>query len=506
MRKYKIFFLIFVLCFLSSIFCLPSYANNISVANTSLGAQNTSLHTIIAQFDITWDNSWYDATNYDAAWVFIKYSTDSGTTWSHATLKITDANNLASGTGGVRNPTGFSRGAATYSGSATNVDIDVPTEVTSGKKGAFVHLSAAATGSGTNTLAVTGLQFVWDYGTDIGTSSANDATAAVAMVKIMAIEMVYVPTGAFYAGSGGTGISEFTSTLINTANATTAPSGSPLAGGYPSGQTVPANATWPNGYSAFYCMKYDISQGQWVDFFNTLATGQKTERDITGNHATYGGKNADTALSRNTVSWTSGDASAGANQYVGCNYLCWSDVTAYSDWAALRPMTELEYEKSCRGTAAAVPDEYAWGSTAYTQVTGITNTGLINETASGNLSYSSGVAGPMRCGFAATSTSSRPQAGASYYGIMELSGNLWKRCVSVGGSSFTGLHGDGALDTTGNANVTAWPGISASGAGFRGGSWTNVATSARVSDRNYATCTDAARSSGSGGRSVRTSP
>jgi len=504
MRKYKIFFLIFVFCLLPSVFCLPSYANNISVANASLGAQDTSLHTMIVQFNINQDNAWYDAVNYDAAWVFIKYSTDSGTTWAHATLKVTDANNLTSG---VRNPAGFSRGTAVYSGSSTNVDIDVPTEATSGKKGAFVHLSAVTAGSGTNTLTVTGLQFVWDWGSDKLSNDPNTAitAATTALVKVFAVEMAYVPTGTFEAGSSGTGSGEFIKTQINTANATTAPSGSPLAGGYPSGQSAPTNASWPNGYSAFYIMKYDISQGQWVDFFNTLISTQKPERDITGNHATYGGKNADTALSRNTVSWTSGDASAGANQYVGCNYLCWSDQTAYADWAGLRPMTELEYEKACRGTVPAVADEYAWGSTAYTQVTGITNSGLINETASGNLSYSSGVAGPMRCGFAATSSSTRAQAGASYYGVMELSGNLWKRPVTIGGA-FTGLHGDGALDATGNANVTGWPGTGASGAGFRGGAWSSVTTLARVSGRISAANGDAIRNINYGGRCVRTSP
>jgi len=514
MRKYKIFFLIFVFCLLSSVFCSLAYANNISVTNALLGAQDTSAHTMIVQFDISQDNAWYDAVNYDAAWVFIKYSTDSGTTWAHATLKVTDANNLTSGIGGVKNPTGFSRGTATYSGASTNVDIDVPTEATSGKKGAFVHLSAAAAGSSTNTLTITGLQFVWDYGTNIGTSSANDATAATATVKVMAIEMVYVPTGTFEAGSSGTGTSEFVKTQINTANATTAPSGSPLAGGYPSGQSAPANASWPNGYSAFYCMKYDVSQGQWVDFFNTLTAGQKTTRDITGGVLNSTGKASQGTVNRNTISWAGGSAaaSAGANQYVGCNFLSWADVIAYADWAGLRPMTELEYEKACRGTVPAVADEYAWGSIVYTQVTGITNPGLVNETASnsgnGLMVYGSNanVQGPMRCGFAATSTSTRVQAGASYYGVMELSGNLWKRPVTIGGA-FTGLHGDGALDTNGDANnVTGWPGTNAVGAGFRGGAWNDATTFARVSDRYYAALTYINRTDSYGGRCVRTSP
>ena len=37
--------------------------------------------------------------------------------------------------------------------------------------------------------------------------------------------------------------------------------------------TIPS--AYPKGYAAFYCMKYEVSEGQWVDFFNTLKDGQK---------------------------------------------------------------------------------------------------------------------------------------------------------------------------------------------------------------------------------------
>ena len=51
-------------------------------------------------------------------------------------------------------------------------------------------------------------------------------------------------------------------------------------------------------------MKGEISQGQWVGFFNTLTATQKSTRDITS--AT--GKNTDNLTYRNNVSWSSGDA------------------------------------------------------------------------------------------------------------------------------------------------------------------------------------------------------
>jgi hypothetical protein len=258
-------------------------------------------------------------------------------------------------------------------------------------------------------------------------------------------------------------------------------------------------------------MKYELSQGAWVDFFNTLTATQKTTRDITS--AT--GKNSDGTVSRNTISWTTGDAAAGANQYVACNYLSWMDQAAYADWAALRPMTELEYEKASRGTISAVANEYAWGNTTIDYFSDLSNAGTTSEAKgatrpNANCNYSSASPdGPIRCGMFATASSTRAAAGASYYGVMELSGNLWERPVTIGnatGRLFTGTAGDGALDATGDANVTNWPGTDAVGSGFRGGGWDGDASYARVSDRIYAARTLTYRYDHFGARCARTSP
>ena len=477
-----------IILFLSVFFFLLSaigstlYANNVAVANVTITGQSTSAETCKVQFDISWDNSWRNSVNYDAVWVFIKYSTDSGSTWAHATLKT-------SGT----NPAGFSQGTG------TGLDLVVPSD----KKGAFLQRTSNSSGS----VDTDDIQFVWDWGTD-GLSASDTAR-----VKLFAFEMVYIPEGAFYAGSGGAGANEFTSTQITTADAS-------ASGGYPTGQTPP-NASWPNGYSAFYLTKYELSQGIYVDFFNTLTSDQKTERDLTGNHATYGGKNSDDAASRNTISWTSGDASAGTNQYVACNYIAWADLIAFADWAGLRPMTELEFEKAGRGTASVVADEYAWGSTTIKDSTtsgeSLTDEGLINETGSdtgnGLCNYDSDTSddpdGPMRAGFAATSSTTRSRAGAGYYGNMELSGNLWERCVTIShatGRAFTGLHGNGALDSSGDADVANWPSTGATGSGSRGGSWQDAATRVRTSDRDSASSVSADRGNTYGARCARTAP
>jgi formylglycine-generating enzyme required for sulfatase activity len=214
-------------------------------------------------------------------------------------------------------------------------------------------------------------------------------------------------------------------------------------------------------------------------------------------------------------------ASAGANAYVACNFLSWMDQAAYAAWAGLRPFTELEYEKMSRGTANAVANEYVWGTTNITQVTGISNSGAANEIASnagnGLCVYGNhgSVQGPLRTGFAAWGSTNRQTAGASFYGVMELSGNLWERPVSVGnatGRDFTGTHGSGLLSTNGFATNSDWPGYvtaevtAATGSGFRGGFWLSTAVNARVSDRRNAANVDGYRNINIGARCARTSP
>lgn len=72
------------------------------------------------------------------------------------------------------------------------------------------------------------------------------------------------------------------------------------------------------------------------------------------------------------------------------------------------------------------------------------------------------------------------------------------------GRSYTGEHGDGALDSSGAANVSNWP--AAAGCGFRGGGWSDSALRARVSDRDSAASGDSQRASAIGIRGGRSAP
>ena len=115
----------------------------------------------------------------------------------------------------------------------------------------------------------------------------------------------------------------------------------------------------------------------------------------------------------------------------------------------------------------------------------------------------------MRTGNFGQGVNTRAGTGASYYGIMELSGNLWERPVTAGnatGRAFTGTNGNGVITAAGDADAGTWPGTSATGAGYRGGSWYTSATYVRVSARDNAAGTFTSRPYTYGGRGVRLAP
>jgi formylglycine-generating enzyme required for sulfatase activity len=184
-------------------------------------------------------------------------------------------------------------------------------------------------------------------------------------------------------------------------------------------------------------------------------------------------------------------------------------------------MTELEFEKACRGTLAPVANEYAWGTTTVTPATGISNGGANNESASNaGANMSSNGFGPLRVGIFAGSATTRVQAGATYYGIMEMSGGVFEKTITVAdakGREYTGAHGDGVITSAGEHNVSGWLSTSGEvlGVGTRGGAWntnagaayTTHAVSSRNSARYYPTLReDRPRKNNHGGRGVRTAP
>ena len=438
---------------------LVVHGNNLRVTNAKVIPYRAQQGLAFIRFDISWDNSWrYTNLNHDAVWVFFKVQEEGGADWTNH-VKLTGTGSIGTNTAGYSAGTGAA------------VDLITPDD----GMGLFIRRSA----QGSGTVSVTNARVVWDF-------AANGLTSfSRVRIQAMAVEMVCVSAGSFYVGSGMGDVSDFYQYPDGAApfpitNEAYAIAVTNIAGnlwyGYVGDNVGPVPAEFPKGYNPFYCMKYEITEGQYTDFLNLLTSAQAANR-------------FDTIRSPMTGAWP--DFVSGAPDRA-CKTLSWDDGAAYLDWAGLRPLTELEFEKACRGPLPPIPDEYAWGSTLIVNQTGHVGTsGSGTETASpanANCNMTNSIRYPARAGIYATATSSRESAGASYWGIMELSGNLWERCVALGSSAgrgFTGLMGDGTLTAAGNANVSKWP--SSAGGSLRGGGWLFQAgsTQSRVSTRNF---------------------
>lgn len=551
------------------IFPIKSHANNIRLEQTLLIPANEGDPDRI-QFNIAWENSWRHPfstgiNNWDAAWVFIKYREVGNTSaaWSHLYLSNTPADYetgtwSGEGDGGAEIDPALvdprvdgSGNLITPHSAAVNGDPDGENPVV----GAFVYRENVGRGR----FEVIDMAFAFDP------SENGMDTGKLYDFKVFAIEMVYVPQGAFFVGSGGSENGSFTDgswtsgatiplSISSESSLTIGQSAGNLWGTSSSGNSTiggagSLSAAYPKGYAAFYSMKYSITQQQYVDFLNTLTRAQQNSRTgtnlaegVTSVTNRYVMSNTNIFQFRNGIrvdesihnsepilfycdlngNGTGGEINDG--QWVAMNYLSWMDGAAYMDWAGLRPMTELEYEKAARGQANPVANEYAWGTNEIQNtIYSLSNAGAANEGIAtnyntsgivGNAIYSisrpdSPFAGPVRVGIFAANTmnSSRVSSGASYWGVMEMSGNLWERSVTVGntaGRSFTGLHGNGILDSSGNANITTWPGTNAVGSGLRGGAWSIVAAGLRISDRTFSSGLTTNRLGPNGFRGVRT--
>jgi formylglycine-generating enzyme required for sulfatase activity len=510
------------------------YSSNISVSNVSLTGQVVGTQYTMIQFDISWENSWRTTSapnNWDAAWIFIKYRVGTGD-WQHAWLNNTGHVNPA----GSTITTGLLDPASAFN-AITNPGL-----------GVFIYRDA----DGLGTFSKTSVKLRWNYGAN-GVADGGSVN-----IKVFAVEMAYVPQGSFYAGSGGTELCAFykyptttnpyqiTSEVQITVGTATDNLYYPRISTCGGDQLGPVPAAFPKGYNAFYCMKYEIMQQQYVDFLNSLNYTQQTTRSVNSPSSSAGtGALITGNLNRNGIDiMTPGVSSttpavyacnlngnttyseADDGQCIACNILGWGDIAAYLDWSGLRPMSELEFEKACRGTIAPVPNEYAWGTAIVSngQYT-ISNSGANNESINTNYSTTNGnssnfttvrqagvIDGPLRVGIFAgnIANTGRVTSGATYYGIMEMSGNLWELTITLGespGRTYTGTHGNGLLDANGMASSDIhWPGTDAVGTGWRGGRWADVDYTSQTSCRWNATNVYTFREYSFGGRGVRTSP
>jgi hypothetical protein len=356
---------------------------------------------------------------------------------------------------------------------------------------------------GNGTVNTTQVELRWHYAADgVGNSDVPD-------LNIYGMEMVYIPTGPFTIGDGnGTSnsssgsffavsqhlpytIDDLMSPNISASANMTNSSSSPVNHIRIDGDDgididldgVADSTRFPTGYRGIYMMKYKVTQGQYVDFLNVLTYTQQTNRV---NNATniVGASPADGSSptvnpNRNTIIVQVAGVSPSTPRVYSTarpdranNYISSGDMMAYLDWAALRPMTELEYEKAARGPLAPQVNDLVWGGTGCGGNSSITLVGTENgtETATGGNNYlgagtvnqGDGGSGPVRVGiFATAATNSRGNSGNSYHGVVNLADNLGQFVVTIGnvaGRSYTGILGDGILHANGHANQPNWPG------------------------------------------------
>ncbi|MES2776692.1 MAG: SUMF1/EgtB/PvdO family nonheme iron enzyme [Bacteroidota bacterium] len=429
-------------------------ANNVSLTNVSV-ANNAAGTGKVVQFDLSWENSWRTSStnNHDGVWIFFKFKDVDGKWYP---LRFNGNNNVL--------PAGFTQDPGN-NGTMTGV-------------GMFIYRSANGFGTSTVTAIRAGIQSV------PGTFE----------VKGFAIEMVYIPQGAFWLGDGASEDAYQNSNVGNLPFQVTGNGGS-ITGGTatgtlydPEGINSGNYAGYPAGYSPYWMMKYELSQGAYRDFLNTLTYAQQVSRTNTPPNSAVGTNYYGAIGFRQHIEIATPGSSPTTPAVYGCdadgdnNYnetndgewvtltgLNWTDCAAFLDWAGLRPMTEFEFEKACRGPLDPVANEYAWGTDGIAgHAFNLTNSstaseGIANPSAVfGNAITDSSNISLARGGIFATAISNRISSGAGYYGVMELTGSLNEMVVAshnTAGRSFNGKHGDGYLTTPGNANENYWPGV-----------------------------------------------
>lgn len=370
----KFFFVL--LSFVSSLSIL---SNNVLVQNVGMMGLNSGASSVQISYDLSWQNSWKDNVNWDAVWLFMKYKDLDGV-WKHAHISSL-GNSLGQG---------------------TQANIDVPSD----GLGAFVFRSQASVGD----FNIQGAQLRWNFGQD------NVVDPLVLEIRLMAIEMVYVPQGdyviptdyrsanAYYQfiapGYQKAVISNRMSPTLNYKS----PFGTrdirikgDLGIDYDNDGVVD-NVDFPTGYKAFYCCKYEMSEQQYTDFLSMLSSQQVGQV----------GMPYQSWFNQNQGKYYT----TAPNRAVRCSD---RSFLYYAQWSGLRPLSILEIFKVSYGPVM---------SNDYSNHAGGSSTSPV-------------IQGPQNVGSSATSSTNRAQSGSSYYGVMDLTGNLREPVVDLSSVNFS---------------------------------------------------------------------
>ena len=464
LKELRIFFF-----FLLFFFPFGVSANNIQIKEPARVISVSGGYATI-EVRLAWENSWRDAENWDAAYLFLKYRTGSGS-WTHIPVQL--AGNIISS-------------PYTYM-TATPNQTTAP--------GLFIYRDNLGAG---NPNVVCKIRWKTNF-------RQEQFDNGEVQLLAQAIEMVFVPAGPYVLGDS-LSASCFADSYGKPITVRTESSNIGLGYVQEGGvyQNVTVSASYPKGFQGFYMMKYELSQEQYVNFLNTLTLAQQKallpnwsslkEGDYIFGDAkgrscrngiilAYHTDPAAPMVFANNFNKDDEYNGAGDGQTIASNYMSIYDLLAYSSWSGLRPMSEMEFEKACRLPYPSLEKRgYAWnkGDGTIARAMNLSAEGFESENVGvGNVNFKNTFEGPLRCGIFAKSGNSTAQAsGSTYWGGMEMSGNVRELCRNVNDWYFYwNRHGEGAY------NPGLWS-ASLSYYGVRGGGFTSDAEELQVSDRS----------------------
>lgn len=420
---------------------LVSAGTDLTITNTLLTYDRDVSNHPILTFTLGWKNAWRNSKNHDAVWVFVKLTDTKGKFW-HSKI-LAEENEILYNHNGK-----------------PGLEIKVPKD----QAGLFIQPSSPYRGDVTCRVKVL---------LDTSILSYRGLNLRTAKVIVEGIEMVFIPFSPFYIGDTDTMAMKYASFYkvgfggkretyqIKSENKSISVGKAVGNLFYAASdisthgdQSGPVPATFPKGVKAFYLMKYEMSQGEYARFLNGIDTAFIATHIIHNESGYYQNKGG--IVKR-------GNLYKATNTNRPCNFISWDDAMAYADWSCLRPYTELEFSKACRGTAVSERTTYPWGTSSKN-----TLSRYINE--EGDIQYDGSIDESGLTDF------NLEIHGASFYWILDLAGGLWERVITIGDSTgrmFMGTHGDGVLKN-GFADNADWPkGNVEKGFGFRGGGFYN---------------------------------
>ena len=416
-------FTILALAILSNV----AFASDLNISKPILYVENDSTYAV---FNLSWKNAWNNQKNNDAIWLFCKLKSKNAPSKHISVLSV--GHQLVD----------------TFSGQDSDLQIMPSTDGV----GLFVFPQNKFKGN----IDVT-LKILLDSKDFNGLDTRNSS------FEIFGIEMIRIPEGSFFVGSTDTSARRYGALYDPMSNAPIKVSSEnqtfeiskngdiyyDSSEGYEGDQMGLIPAEYPKGYKSFFVMKYELTEDNYVGFLNNLTPDQAQGRTIHQDENYTG-----------TISLSEGKYIS-ERPHRPSPFVGWDDAMAFADWAGLRPMTEFEYTKAARGGVLPEGVDYPWGMEGKQHVQRFPdeNWELV-----------------MRNGWdeSKLTDNNKTYFGASNYWVMDLSGSLWERVVSIGhevGRNFKGTHGDGFLAENGGATNADWPvgNENSGGIGFRGG-------------------------------------